>query len=29
MLAYTISVVLAIVAVIVIAKVCECFGDWQ
>ena len=29
MLMYAISVGLAIVAVVIIAKVCECFGDWQ
>ena len=29
MLTYAISVVLAIVAVIGIAKICECLGDWR
>ena len=29
MLAYAISVVLAVVAVIGIAKVCDCLGDWK
>jgi hypothetical protein len=29
MLMYAISVVMAIAAVIVIAKVCECIGDWE
>lgn len=29
MLLYTISVVLAIVAVIVITKICDCLGDWE
>ena len=29
MLLYAISVVLAIVAVIVIAKVCDCLGEWE
>ena len=28
MLIYAISVAMAIAAVIIIAKVCECLGDW-
>ena len=27
MLAYTISIVAAIVAIVIIVKVCDCFGD--
>jgi hypothetical protein len=29
MLVYAISVVVAIAAVIAIAKICDCLGDWR
>jgi hypothetical protein len=29
MLLYAISIVFAVVAVIAIAKICDCLGDWQ